>query len=389
MSSARSASETPAADAAALREAAFVTVAASADGDSLAASGLLARALRDCDVPFQVRVRELPDPPRTDDDLLVSVGAAGGDVAIPGDARPASVDAYRTAAELAADVDPVLALAGVVAAGEMPGGGDAADLLETAEHRELVERRPGVAVPTDGAVDGEGHLADGIAHSTLVRAPVSGDADAVSAALAGLDLPATLDADARRRVASWIAVETVDADGASPRAAEAVERFLRPYATPDGRFATVGGYADVLDAVARERPGTGVALALRDAPELRADALDAWRAHARTVHAELAGATTGRYDGLFVARVDSGTVGQLATAARLLRDFRSPEPVALVVTEGAAAAASVEDAALGDAMDEAATAMDGTGHGGSRRGRARFDDGLEVSGFITAFRGAL
>ncbi|MFC6988262.1 hypothetical protein ACFQJD_05175 [Haloplanus sp. GCM10025708] len=62
MSSARSASETPAADAAALREAAFVTVAASADGDSLAASGLLARALRDCDVPFQVRVRELPDP---------------------------------------------------------------------------------------------------------------------------------------------------------------------------------------------------------------------------------------------------------------------------------------------------------------------------------------
>lgn len=387
MSSARSARETPAARAAALRDAAFVRVAASADGDSVAASGLLARALRDCGVPFQVRVRATPDPPRTDD-LLVTVGAAAGDVAVPGDARPASVDAYRIATELDADADPTLALAGVVAAGDVPDGVDAG-ILEAAEERGLVERRPGVAVPTDGAADGGGHLADGIAHSTLVHAPVSGDVDAVSTALADLDLPATLDADARRRVASWLAVETVDADGATPRAAAAVERFLRPYATPDGRFATIGGYADVLDAVARERPGTGVALALRDAPAMRADALDAWRAHGRAVHAELAGATTGRYDGLFVARVDSGTVGRLVTAARLLRDFRSPEPVALVVTEGAAAVASTEDGPFDDAMADAATAMDGTGHGGPRGGRARFDDELEVSGFITAFRGAL
>jgi hypothetical protein len=386
MSSARSASETPtpAADAAALREATFVRVAASADGDALAASGLLARALRDCGVPFQVRVRETPELPRTDDDQLVTVGAAGGDVALPGDARPASVDAYRIATELDADADPVLALAGVVAAGEVPGGGDTATVLETADERGLVDRRPGLATPTDDVVEG-------IAHSTLVHAPVSGDVDAARAALDALDLPTPLDADARRRVASWLAVDAVDAEAATPRAAESVERFLHPYATPEHRFATVGGYADVLDAVARERPGTGVALALRDATALRADALDAWRTHGRTVHTELAGATTGRYDGLFVARVDSGTAGQLATAARLLRDFRSPEPVALVVTEGAAAVASTEDGDVGAAMSEAATAVDddGTGHGDTRRGQARFDDELEVSGFITAFREAL
>ena len=41
--------------AAALSSASFVRLVASADGDGLAAAGLLARALRRADVPFQVR----------------------------------------------------------------------------------------------------------------------------------------------------------------------------------------------------------------------------------------------------------------------------------------------------------------------------------------------
>ncbi|WP_417448674.1 hypothetical protein [Haloplanus litoreus] len=144
-------------------------------------------------------------------------------------------------------------------------------------------------------------LADGLAHSTLVAAPVSGDHDATRAALDELGVSADSDDEARRRLASWLAVE---ASASSARAAEAVERVLHPYTTPDGRFATVGGFGDVLDAVARERPGTGVALAIRDAESTRTAVLDAWRTHGRAVHAALSDATTGRYDGLLVARVE-------------------------------------------------------------------------------------
>ncbi|MFD1595325.1 exonuclease RecJ, partial [Haloplanus litoreus] len=177
----------------------------------------------------------------------------------------------------------------------------------------------------------------------------------------------------------------------SARAAEAVERVLHPYTTPDGRFATVGGFGDVLDAVARERPGTGVALAIRDAESTRTAVLDAWRTHGRAVHAALSDATTGRYDGLLVARVEGCGPGRLGTVARLCRDFRSPEPVVLVVAGEAAATAGTEAVGLGRTMAEAVEAVDvdGRSTGGSRRATAQFDDAVDVSRLITAFREAL
>ncbi|MFD1596730.1 hypothetical protein ACFR97_14435, partial [Haloplanus litoreus] len=55
----------------ALRSAPFVRVVAAATGDSLAASGVLVRALRERSTPFQVRVDPTPDPPPGDDDELV------------------------------------------------------------------------------------------------------------------------------------------------------------------------------------------------------------------------------------------------------------------------------------------------------------------------------
>ncbi|MFC7323832.1 exonuclease RecJ, partial [Halorubrum rutilum] len=172
-----------------------------------------------------------------------------------------------------------------------------------AEASELVRRRPGVAIPT-------ADLADGLAASTLVRTPYSGDTEGARAALAELGLPAELDDDARRRLASLVAVDVADADGAIARAASAVERALRPYeAVGDAApFETVGGYADVLDALAREAPGTGVALALAADPgdDLATAALDAWRSHGLAAHRALDAATTGRYDGCVVVRADVG-----------------------------------------------------------------------------------
>jgi len=135
---------------------------------------------------------------------------------------------------------------------------------------------------------------------------------------------------------------------------------------------------------------------------LRSAVLDAWRDHARAVHEALTAATTGRYDGVFVARVDVDGVdpGRLETVARLCRDFRSPEPVVLVVSaaaaagiEGAAAAASTDDAPLAGAMREAVQSVDadGSSAGDARRATARFDGAveMEVSRFVTAFREAL
>jgi hypothetical protein len=373
----------------------FVRLLARADGDCLAGAGLLARACAQRGVPYQVRVgrfgETLADPESDEsadaDDATVGVGLdPAADAHLPTETTPASVTAYDAVRELDASPDPVLALAGVTAAGHPPGASESAHVLEAARARGL-ERRPGVGVPTDD-------LADGLAHSTLAHADYSGDAKAAQAALAELGLPAELDDSAHQRVASEFALAVAGADSATDRAAASVERALRPNAISgdeaaegdDTPFATVEGYADVLEAVARERPGSGVALALGH--DARADALDAWRDHAEQAHAALREGTTGRYDGLFALRTESAPV---ETVARLLLDFRSPEPMALVVADAEAAAASVESADDGDvgtAIAEAAAAVGGTGGGTPRRGYARFDPETDAKEFLSAFREA-
>jgi hypothetical protein len=361
-----------------LREAGFVRLVARPDGDALAATGLLARALSEVGVPFQAGVvptdgaatRRL----EAADGLGLSVGADVGATAVPAGTRPASVTAAEVARALDADPDPVLALAGAFAAGRTPGEGDTARLLETAD----LARRPGLAAPVDDP-------ADGLAHSTLVHARFSGRPDEAAAIVAdAADAVDDLGDEAgRRRVGSLVAVEAAGDEAASDRAGVALERALHPYATPKGPFATVGGYADVLDALARERPGTGVALALGG--DVREDALAAWREHATRAHEALRDATTGRYDGLQVARVGDAPV---ATAARLLAEFRSPEPVAMVVTDGAAAAAATPHGTPPTAaLRDAANALDGDAAAAPRGGSATFD--AEAREFITAFREAV
>ena len=392
---------TPTVDALAgvLADAPFVRLVATDDGDALAAAGTLARTLRRRAVPFHVRVARDPVPDPGDDEVAVTVGADVGAHTIPGTGRPASVTAFGIAREMGVDPDPVVTLAGGVAAGSIPGTDGTGDALDAAERAGLVERRPGVAVPT-------GDPAAGLAASTLVRTPYSGDPDATADALAGVGLGADDDedgpeaepddaGDARRRLASLVAVDVAAAGDASRRAASAVERALRPYATDGavGPFATVGGYADVLDVLAREAPGTGVALAIATDPSggLRTAALDSWRRHGLAAHRAIDAATTGRYDGCFVARVDAEPA-TLPTIARIVRDFRSPEPVAVVLdgSSGTLAAAATEPVGVGDACRAAARDVGGDGWGGPVRGGLEIDrDATDTTDALAALREAL
>jgi len=352
-----------------LATAEFVRLVAGADADSLAGAGLLARALDGNAIPFQVTVtRPWTSADRaTDADLTVSIGPTGTD----GDLSLSAVDsasevAFEVARELDAEsADPVLALAGSRLA-EAPTTTDLASIAG-------LERRPGVAVPT-------ADLADGLAHTTLTHAPFSGDPEAVADALATVEEQAD---DYDRRVASLVALSVLE-DSPGERAAETIGATLRPY--EGGPFETVGGYADVLEATVREDPGTAVALALGH--DVHEAALSAWRRHARSAHAAVEAATTGRYDGLLVAR-DDGDV-PVETVARLLRDVRSPEPVVLALTDGRAGAAATPEAAVDlDAVFEDAIGRlgNGTAFGTARRAVATVD--AETADVITAIREAI
>ncbi|MCT9096389.1 exonuclease RecJ [Haloarchaeobius sp. HME9146] len=378
----------------ALERASFVHVVARADGDAVAAAGLVARALGDVGTPFQVSVGRTVDArtervvrnERDPETTALVVGSSESEAYhLDPDDEPASVAAWRLAGELGGAPDSVLALAGAVAAGVTPGAGATERLVDAAETSGRLVRRPGLAIPTED-------VADGLAASTLVHAPFSGERAVADELVADLDLDTPdetqgdaetqLDDDARRTLASLVAVETVGADDATTRAGDVLERALRPYTTPDGRFATVGGLADVLDCAAVGAPGTGVALALGH--DVREGALDAWRETAHEAHEAVREATTHRYDGVFVARVDEAPV---QVAARLVRDFRSPEPVALVVGDDEAAAAAVDDRDLAGVAARTVTQTGGSADGTPRTAYATFE--CETKQFITAFREAL
>ncbi|HET7323870.1 MAG TPA: exonuclease RecJ [Halococcus sp.] len=367
-------SKTATSIASALREATFVRLLADATGDSLAATGLFARALSYRGTPFQASVISTERPTdatdATDDTTTVCIGRAGaGEVTLPARETPASETAFEVCRELDADPDPVLALAGAFTAGAFEGS----VAFESARDRELIEQRPGVAIPVTD-------LTDGLTHTTLAHAPFSGDSEATAATFEGCKTDTD---DGRREVASLLALSVVNMEKSTPRAAERIERALRPYAITESEnstgFETVGGYTDVLRASAREQPGIGLALALGH--DVREAALSAWRTHGKRAHTALRNARTERHRNLFIAHV--GADAPLLTTARLLCDFRSPEPVALVVGEKRAAAAASEGTDIGQRMREAA---DGEGWGSTRRGQARFEDGEE---FVTAFREAV
>jgi len=384
----RSEADAPAASdvAARLQSAGFVGLTAAGTADGVAAAGLLANALEACDVPYQTSVVPLPEAATsgTDADVRLALGRPAGpeETALGDEGRSASAAAFEVAAELAAP-DPALALAGAIGAGRVPGSE-----LPGAATESGLDRQPGIASPGVEPVDA-------LAHSTLVHAPFSGDREAAAEALAGLDRSAATDADAGQQLASAVALAVAGDQAATERATVAVERFLRPLA--GGPFETVGGFADVLAVTARERPGLAVALALGSGTD--ETALSVWRDHGERAHDAVRRASTGRYDGLYVARDAAGDEHvPVGTVARLLCGYRSPEPVVLVVSDGVAEARvttiggdvagspSEGDGtiAVGDAMDRAAQQVDGAGGGTPVRGRATYD--VSPTAFVAAFR---
>lgn len=365
-------SATPPSDVAgALDGAEFVRLVARATGDGLAAAGLLARALSARDTPFQASVaRPFEDAARaTDADVTVSVGASSVEADVRVRAEPLSTEAVEIVRALGEQPAPALALAGTTVSGDRDGTAGGA-IAEQAGF----ERRPGLAVPVPD-------YADGLSHTTLLHAPFSGERAAVEEALAALDLPDALDEDAHRRVASLAALAVAGDESASDRASEAIERALHPYL--GGPFETIGGYGDVLDAVARQRPGLGVALALGH-DGVREQALDAWRTHANRAHTGIRTAETERYDGLFAVRGDAMPV---STVARLAAQFRSPEPVTLAVAEGEASVRATDGRDVATPLSAAADAVAGTAVGHGPRARARFEG--ETIDFLVQFREAL
>ena len=366
-----------------LESAGFVRIVTRGDGDGLAAAGVLARALSARRTPFQVTVGRTVDDRTTRagdvDDRdgateVVSIGPVDADtLALTDDERPSTLAACEVVRELGVEPDLVLALAGTVAAGVEPGAGETEHVLETATERGLLERRPGLALPTDDPAD--------LAASTLVRAPWSGNREATAEALE--EIEGDTGADTRRRLASLVALEAVGTDEASERAAHAIARVLRPYATPAAPFETLGGYADVLEVVARAAPGTGVALALGH--DVASAALEGWRKHGQQAHRELEAASSGRYDGLSVFGVE----GAVETVARLAAAYRSPEPLVAAIGEGEAAVATTESRPLGGPIEAIARDIEAEYDVSRRRGYLRYDPQLDDSEIIDAIRGRL
>jgi len=330
-----------------LGSAGFVHVVAARDGDSLAAVGLLGRAFGALGTPFQVSAVASRDAARErfgrvpKDDAALSVGVPTEDALSLDADGPRSVAAYDVVRRLAPDAaDPALAIAGGLSTGWTPQG----SVLDDAD----VSRRPGLGLPV-------ADLADGLAHSTLLSGPFSGDEGMAGALLAELELPAELDDAAHRRLASRVALDVTE--GAPPSAADALSRVLRPHVA-DAPVATLEGYADVLDTVARTDPGLGVAFALSHADH--ADVLDAWRNAATRSHAAVRAADPARYSGLVAVECPDADPG---IVARLVRDFVADDPAALAVGDDIAALA-VSD---GDARDRLGDIVDAGTVGGTER----------------------
>lgn len=347
------------------READFVRLLGTADGDGVAATALLAQAMDAVDVPYQASVHRGPvDAGSTAADLTVGVGLDRGDVSLRH--CPLSGRAVETARALGGDPDPVLALAGSLAAGVKPAETPATTwALEAAADR--LDRRPGIALPT-------ADISVGLAHTTLVHADFSGDVDAARTVVADLDLGRSPSGADRRRLASLVALSAVD--GAPPRAASAIDRAIHPYAT-EGTLETLGGFADVLEATALERPGTALAFALGHGD--RSAALEAWREHGLKAHRAVHDVDLTATGDVAVARIDAGPV---RTVARLLVAFRSPAPVAVVV-RGSRAAVATADRDVAPIVAAAAGAAGGTGIARGPIGEA---GDVDPDGFVDAVR---
>jgi len=350
----RSENSTEDATAVRLREAGFVRLVAVPTGDAVGAAALLARGLEAADTPYQLSVGLSRTIDRaTDADLTVGVGHAADEPAVALDGPGPVSRRAATIAEALGESDPVLAAAGTIASGGTPE--ETVATPGEGSEPSAGESRLGVGTPTVSP-------ADGLGHSTLVHASFSGRPERAAELLADADEPPEDSTADRETVASLVAL-TVAEEAETPTAAEAIERFLSPQ--PGGPLGTVAGLADVLDALAEPSPGLAAGLALGYSDRERT--LEAWRTAAGNVHEAVRTAELSRYDGLVVAELE--TSAPLAPTTRLLREYRSPEPVVAVLDGAAATAATPPES--GPDLAAATRSIDGTA---GTPDRVRLDD---------------
>lgn len=344
-------------------EAAYCVLFARPDTDALVAASLVAAARHAYGKHFQVSVvrtpQELADRLHATDDTATSIAIGPESTDIPSvSRRPLSRWGYEVASKMGAEPDPLLTLAGL-AATDMDPGEDAQDILEDTD----LEPAPGVAVPTSDIVDG-------LTHMTLVHAAFSGNLDQTSEALADLG-----EDPSSTTVASFLGLSIAGSDSVPDRAATAIERAIRPYRTSH-RFQTLGGYADVLSALAREAPGLAIALAFDRGDADRA--LSIWRERAVEVHAAVRDADCVQKKDITVARVD----GPLEPTASLLRDFKASKSTVVAVSGENVAIAGTAPT-VGDSFEMAVSEVGGSGFGRGLEGYANvppseFDEFLDV-----------
>lgn len=317
----------------ALQEASLVRILTPTYGGAIAAAGLMARALAQRDVPFQVA----PTTSRTERVQRRTDGDEEATTILIGDHDQSSlsIDPRRPVeavtavlSRIDADPAPVLALAGLIAAGKQPQA--LPELRERAQERGMTQQL-GVGIPTAA-------YADGLTHSLLFHATFSGDREAVIDHFTALgiegDTPVT-EAE-RRAVASLVAIEATG-DGRAPSAVRTVERALRPH-TITGPFATVEGYGDVLALVSECQPGLAVAIALGS--DLTETALSVWHEQAAAVHECLHSAPWTQYEDCLLVPVSDAPP---RSVARLTQEVYSTESMVLAVGPTTAAIATDED----------------------------------------------
>jgi len=361
----------------------FVHLRTAPTGDAIAAASVLVAGLETRSIPYHARVTtgSAESDPSTDD-IIVSIGTPQSETqqqhVLPtvGSDRPASVASAALVRELGIEPNPVIALAGVVAAGVTPGESGSGPLVDAAVQHRRVVQRPGVGRATHD-------LADGLAHSTLFHADFSGEPPAASALLSKLALPAELDDAARTRLASRVAIAATGGEHAET-AANAIGQVLRPYETPNGPLATVEGLADVLETVSTAHPGIALAYALSPEYEpLKTAALDCWRSESKAAHNAIRSAQTGRYDGLVVVRTTVDRASVLSTVARIVATTRSKEPAVLVLgtapiddTHYGALRITTQQSAI-HAMETVGSEFDAETTGTTQRAQIAIENGTE------------
>lgn len=327
-----------------------------ADAGSLAAAGIIARVCEAVGAGFHITTvrttaehaawHETTDP----DAGVLSIGI---DAESPGGLPPVCLGA-AVADRLDVLVPVALVVAGGLADGRPPSTLDAPGIDFDGIHQ-----RPGLGIPTEDPIVG-------VAYSTLIHGSFSGDPDAVRELLpvdGDSDGESFTDTD-RKGVASVVALECLGSEAATDRATVGLERFLQPH-VGKSPFASLEGYMDVLDVVSRSQPGLGIALTT--GANIQEAALAAWQDTATQVHAGIRDAELSRYDGVVVAR----TEGPVELVARVLRDYRSPEPVVLAINDGSAGLATV-DREAGSLVEAVTDAVDASGLARNHTGFIQF-----------------